>query len=414
MSTTAVETQDNAPKRGKERRRRKRAPNAATLAVETQGGDRTLLLGGEWTMRGLADIDNRIRALPADKGRTVMDLANVTRFDTAGAWLVDRFKSRVESNGGSVALVNVAPEQASLIDAIDKLDLYEAASDEDDRSLLVRLFGYFTGNISNMFVSVGRSMEELYTDTKTGLLVIGASLMGEESSKSGRRKFGITPIVAQLDHMVVKALPIIGLMSFLIGAIIAQQGAFQLRYVAGPGSEIFAVDLTGILLLREIAVMLTAIMVAGRTGSAITAELGSMRMREEIDALKVIGLNPISALVFPRLVALGIALPVLTIFSSACALLGGGIVLYYYADLSFQAQITELRAAIDFTTMLAGILKAPFMALIIGVVASLEGLQVEGSAESLGRRVTASVVKSIFLVIFIDGLFAIYYAQIDF
>ena len=411
---TAVETPKAAPKRTKERRRRKRASNAATLTVEERNGDRAMVLGGEWTMRGLADMDARIRALPADGGRTIIDFANVSRLDTAGAWLVDRFRSRVEANGGEVSLEHVAPKQASLIEAIAKLDLHEETNEEDNRSLPVRLIDYVARSTTDMLVSIGRSMAELYTDTKTGLLVVGASLMGEESSKSGRRKFGITPIVAQLDHMVVKALPIIGLMSFLIGAIIAQQGAFQLRYVAGPGSEIFAVDLTGILLLREIAVMLTAIMVAGRTGSAITAELGSMRMREEIDALKVIGLNPISTLVFPRLVALGIALPVLTIFSSACALLGGGIVLYYYAGLSFQAQITELRAAIDFTTMLAGILKAPFMALIIGVVASLEGLQVEGSAESLGRRVTASVVKSIFLVIFIDGLFAIYYAQIDF
>ena len=376
--------------------------NAAGFYVTQRDGDRIISLDGNWTVRNLTEADSRLRELPAIDGRTVLDLSGVTRFDTAGAWLLDRFARRQQAQGAA-ALVNVSPSQAGLLEAIARLELEAKGPAPERSSAVVR-----------MLETVGRSMHELYRDFVTGLNILGASLAGESSGKEGKRKFGITPVIAQLDQMAVRAVPIIALMSFLIGAIVSQQGAFQLRFVAGAGSEIFAVDLVSILLLREIGVMLTAIMVAGRTGSAITAELGSMKMREEIDALKVIGLNPISTLVFPRLVALAIALPLLTVVACFFALLGGGLVLYFYANLPFAIQIFQLSQAIDFTTLTAGIIKAPFMALIIGIVASLEGLQVGGSAESLGRRVTASVVKSIFLVIFVDGVFAIFYAQIGF
>ena len=207
------------------------------------------------------------------------------------------------------------------------------------------------------------------------------------------------------------AIPVILLMSSIVGGIVAQQGAFQLRYF---GAEIFTVDLVGILVLRELGVLMTAIMIAGRSGSAITAEIGSMKMREEIDALTVIGLNPIGVLVFPRLVALVIALPCLTIIANFAAIGGAMLVADYYSGVSFEAFIDRLRSAIDLSTIFAGLIKAPFMALIIGVIAASEGMKVEGSAESLGRRVTSSVVKSIFVVIVVDGLFAMFYAAINF
>jgi phospholipid/cholesterol/gamma-HCH transport system permease protein len=155
-------------------------------------------------------------------------------------------------------------------------------------------------------------------------------------------------------------------------------------------------------------------MIAGRSGSAITAEIGSMKMREEIDALKVIGLNPVGVLVFPRLVALGLSLPLLTILANFAALAGAAVVAELYSGITFSVFLTRLQQAIDLSTIAAGMIKAPFMALIIGVVASVEGMKTGGSAESLGQRVTSSVVKSIFVVILIDGLFAMFYAAIDF
>src|SRR5690606_12440403 len=177
------------------------------------------------------------------------------------------------------------------------------------------------------------------------------------------------------------------LISFLVGAIVAQQGIFQLqRFGATP----FVVDLIGILVLRELAVLLTSIMIAGRSGSAFTAEIGSMKMREEVDALRVMGLDPVQVLIVPRVLALIVSLPLLTFLSMMSALLGGGLVSWFYGGISPEIFLARLQGAIALSTFLVGIIKAPFMALVIGLIASLEGLAVQGSAESLGRQVTSS------------------------
>src|SRR5690606_32579853 len=241
--------------------------------------------------------------------------------------------------------------------------------------------------------------------------ILGATIRGAQLKADRGSGIPIPAIVNQMDRMGVGAIPIIVLMSTIVGAIIAQQGAFQLRYF---GAEIFVVDLVGILVLREMGVLLTAIMVAGRSGSAITAEIGSMKMREEIDALTVIGLNPIGVLVFPRLVALVIALPCLTVAANFAAIGGAMTVAWFYSGVTPDAFIDRMRASIDLSTIFAGLIKAPFMAIIIGIIASVEGWKVGGSAESLGRHVTSSVVKAIFVVIVVDGFFAIFYAAINF
>ncbi len=205
-------------------------------------------------------------------------------------------------------------------------------------------------------------------------------------------------------------MPIILLITFLIGGIIAQQGIFHFRKF---GADVYVVDMVGILVLREIGVLIVAIMVAGRSGSSYTAELGSMKMREEIDALTTMGLDPVDVLVVPRVIALIIALPILTFLGSMAALYGGGLVAWFYGGMHPDIFIARLKEAISVTHFKVGMIKAPFMALVIGVVACAQGLQVKGSAESLGLQTTASVVKSIFLVIVLDGLFAIFFAAID-
>jgi phospholipid/cholesterol/gamma-HCH transport system permease protein len=254
-------------------------------------------------------------------------------------------------------------------------------------------------------------MYDLWNNLAAAMYILGSAVRGAQM-KFGRGS-GVSPasIVNQIDHMGVRAVPIILLMSFLIGAIIAQQGAFQLRYF---GAEVFVVDLVGILQLREIGVLLTAIMIAGRSGSAITAEIGSMKMREEVDALKVMGLNPIGVLIFPRLVALTVALPLLTVLANFASLFGAAVVAWGYSGITFANFIARLHEAITLSTVLSGMIKAPFMALVIGIVAAVEGLKVGGSAESLGQHVTAAVVKAIFVVILMDGLFAMFYAAINF
>ena len=316
------------------------------------------------------------------------------------AWLVRKTMAAARLAGAEAQIAGASKPVATLIAGIPDMVDRTAAEPVERPPLFERLFA-----------PIGKAMYELGDDLVASLYILGSAVRGAQLKLD--RSSGISPaaIVTQIDHMGVRAVPIIMLMSFLIGAIIAQQGAFQLRYF---GAEVFVVDLVGILQLREIGVLLTAIMIAGRSGSAITAEIGSMKMREEVDALTVIGLNPIGVLVFPRLVALIVAIPCLTIIANFAALAGAMVIAQYYSGITPYAFIDRLRAGIDLTTVFAGLIKAPFMALIIGIIASVEGMKVEGSAESLGCHVTASVVKAIFVVIVVDGFFAIFYAAIDF
>ncbi|MDO9418924.1 MAG: ABC transporter permease [Pararhizobium sp.] len=334
------------------------------------------------------------------QGETVLDISGITGLDTAGAWIVRRFLTGLEASDGGVEFKGRNQRYVDLINALPK-SLPEPADKSGSKPTLFQ----------RIFAPLGARVSEIWSDLVQAMYILGSAVRGAQL-KLGRRS-GVSPaaIVNQIDQMGVKAVPIILLMSYLIGAIIAQQGAFQLRYF---GAELFVVDLVGILQLREIGVLLTAIMIAGRSGSAITAEIGSMKMREEIDALKVMGLSPVGVLVFPRLVALTIALPLLTIIANFAALGGAATVAYSYSGITFATFLARLQEAVDISTVMAGMIKAPFMALIIGVMAAVEGLKVGGSAESLGRRVTASVVKSIFVVILVDGLFAMFYAAIEF
>ncbi|QGG90791.1 ABC transporter permease [Agrobacterium sp. MA01] len=375
----------------------------ARIEIDEQpdGNARLIRLAGRWKNNSLSAMIKSAGPLvdsPVVQRETI-DLSAVSDMDTAGAWLVRRFITERRERGGSIEIVGGSPGMRELIEALPE-HVTAPEKPVDHRTRFERIFE-----------PVGKVTLSLWGDLIAMMFVLGSAVRGAQT-KAGRGS-GVSPasVVNQLDHMGVRAVPIIVLMSFLIGAIIAQQGAFQLRYF---GAEVFVVDLVGILQLREIGVLLTAIMIAGRSGSAITAEIGSMKMREEIDALKVIGLNPIGVLVFPRLVALTIALPLLTIVANFSALYGAAVVVWAYSGITFDVFITRLHEAVDYSTLATGMIKAPFMALIIGIIAAVEGMKVGGSAESLGRHVTASVVKSIFVVILVDGLFAMFYAAIDF
>ncbi|MCV9996836.1 ABC transporter permease [Pararhizobium sp. YC-54] len=367
------------------------------LDEAADGGTRTYRFSGDWRSVSIHLATAKLNELAAKRGEAgAVDLSEITAMDTAGAWVIRRFMAQI----GDAKLTSDKPRYLELLNALPE-ELPEPADDEKKSgSLFVRFF-----------TPIGNAVVSAWEDTVAAMFILGSAVRGAQL-KLGRHS-GVSPaaIVNQIDRMGVQAVPIILLMSFLIGAIIAQQGAFQLRYF---GAELFVVDLVGILQLREIGVLLTAIMIAGRSGSAITAEIGSMKMREEIDALKVMGLSPIGVLVFPRLVALTVALPLLTIVANFAALTGAAVVAWSYSGITFATFLARLQEAVDFSSVLAGMIKAPFMALIIGVVAAVEGLKVGGSAESLGKHVTQSVVKSIFVVILVDGLFAVFYASIDF
>jgi phospholipid/cholesterol/gamma-HCH transport system permease protein len=321
----------------------------------------------------------------------------VERLDTLGAWILDRTRHELGTRG-SADLVNATDEQRIL--------LGEAAYRDFEKQLKPR-----HSRFVDFLVDVGQSVAGAGKD-----MVGGVGFLGELISALVRvvvhpRRFRGTAVINQLEQIAYKGVPIIVLISFLVGCIVSQQGIFQLvKFGATP----FVIDLIGILVLRELGVLLTSIMVAGRSGSAFTAEIGSMKMREEIDALRVMGLDPMEVLIVPRIMALVIGLPLLTFIASIAALVGGGVTTWIYGDISPDVFLTRLRAAVSLNTFLVGLIKAPFMALIIGIIATLEGLAVQGSAESLGRHVTSSVVKAIFMVIVLDGLFAMFFAAIRF
>ena len=382
------------------------ATTSPTAEIETESlpgkGGQIWRLSGQWVNTTAVGASRRLAEIAAGQGGPLeIDLSGVAEMDTAGAWLLRRAITERQAGGGEVSVQDGGgAHYADLITALPE----KLAEPRDEKGESQTLF-------QRIFAPVGRIMVDVWDDAVAAMFILGSAVRGAQL-KLGR-KSGVSPaaIVHQIDHMGVRAVPIILLMSFLIGAIIAQQGAFQLRYF---GAEVFVVDLVGILQLREVGVLLTAIMIAGRSGSAITAEIGSMKMREEIDALKVMGLSPVGVLVFPRLVALTVALPLLTIIANFAALGGAAFVAWSYSGITFETFLSRLKEAIDLSTVVSGMIKAPFMALIIGIVASVEGLKVGGSAESLGRHVTAAVVKAIFVVILVDGLFAMFYAAIDF
>ena len=377
-------------------------PDAPRIDDEPDGSGHRYRLEGNWRSANVHGVLRRIDELTTRNsgGSVVIDLSDLVDVDTAGALLIRRLKESQEAHGASVSIEGSNPHIDELLTAFT-----EDSNAENPEPRLKKSWA------ERIFAPVGETAYEIWGNLIAAMYILGSAVRGAQM-KFGRGS-GVSPasIVNQIDHMGVRAVPIILLMSYLIGAIIAQQGAFQLRYF---GAEIFVVDLVGILQLREIGVLLTAIMIAGRSGSAITAEIGSMKMREEVDALKVMGLNPIGVLIFPRLVALTVALPLLTILANFASLLGAATVTWAYSGITFATFVSRLHEAISLSTVISGMIKAPFMALVIGIVAAVEGLKVGGSAESLGQHVTASVVKSIFVVILMDGLFAMFYAAIDF
>ncbi|MDB5508318.1 MAG: hypothetical protein JWL93_787 [Hyphomicrobiales bacterium] len=358
-----------------------------------------IALSGAWTIGSSKSLETAAQGLVADaKGMShaVLDLAKVDRMDTAGAWLIGRCRAQLEAAGTRTSIAQARPEYEILI---EEAHFREFKTEKPvSRSLLI-----------DVLSDIGRNVVSFGRDLLAGVSFLGEVMASMVKAIVSPSRFRGTSVVFHIETFAFRGLPIIALINFLVGCIVAQQSIFQLQKF---GAATFAVDLIGILVLRELAVLLTSIMVAGRSGSAITAELGSMKMREEIDALRVMGLDPIDVLVMPRILALIISLPLLTFLSDMSAIFGGLLVAWFYGGISPEVFMARLQSAIAMNTFLVGLIKAPFMALVIGMIAAMEGLATQGSAESLGRQVTASVVKSIFMVILVDGMFAMFFASI--
>jgi phospholipid/cholesterol/gamma-HCH transport system permease protein len=370
------------------------------LTSKLKGERLELAAGGSWTASHAKELESLVDGVSGDavKAKTVsIDMAGVEEFDTFGAWLLERLTRQWQASGREAVIVGLPEHDLGLLEEMQSVNRSPVAAPSRDNPIVSAL------------VSVGRASAGFGRDLVNFADMLGAVGIAAVRVLTRPSEFRFTSMVHQFDRVAWQAVPIILLITFLIGGIIAQQGIFHFRKF---GAELYAVDLVGILILREIGVLIVAIMVAGRSGSSYTAELGSMKMREEIDALRTMGFDPIEVLVLPRILVLIIALPVLTFIGSMAALYGGGLVAWLYGGMSPDIYISRLMEAISLTHFQVGMIKAPFMGLVIGIVACAEGLQVKGSAESLGLKTTASVVKSIFLVIVLDGMFAIFFASI--
>jgi phospholipid/cholesterol/gamma-HCH transport system permease protein len=370
------------------------------LAVTATGDVLELRPGGCWIAANAAALERLSDAVARqlERSSTVkLDMTEVRELDTLGAWLLEKMSRRATSAGHRADIIGVSDDYAGLIEEVRQVNRRRPTA-APPRNPVVAKIG-----------DIGRSTVGASEDVTVFLQMLGSLSIAILGVLRRPRSLRLTSLVYQFYRVCWQAIPIVVLITFLIGAIIAQQGIFHFRKF---GADSYVVDMVGILVLRELGVLIVAIMVAGRSGSAYTAELGSMKMREEIDALSTMGLDPIEVLMLPRIIALVCALPILSFIGSMAALYGGGLVAWFYGGMGPAIFIARLHEAVSVTHFEVGIIKAPFMALVIGIVACSEGLRVKGSAESLGKQTTTSVVKSIFLVIVLDGLFAVFFASI--
>ena len=364
-----------------------------------KGNALALCATGTWTA-SFAPVLERMVAdaekLAGGSQSIFIDVSEVAKLDTFGAWLIERLRRSLTQGAVEAQIAGLSANYSSLVDEVRRV---RAAPVADSNAI----------TITGMLEQIGRGVAGV-AGTVAGLVdMLGAVLAAGFRVLIHPSSLRLTSTVHHMEQVCWRAVPIVVLITFLIGCIIAQQGIFHFRRF---GADIFVVDMLGVLVLREIGVLLVAIMVAGRSGSAYTAELGSMKMREEIDALRTMGFDPIEVLVLPRMLALVLALPILAFLGAMAALYGGGLVAWLYGGVQPEAFLLRLRDAISIDHFIVGIVKAPVMAAVIGIVACVEGLAVQGSAESLGQHTTASVVKGIFFVIVMDGVFAIFFASI--
>jgi phospholipid/cholesterol/gamma-HCH transport system permease protein len=376
-------------------------PAEPAFSVERDGETLRLMLRGAWTISASRALESAADALVAagrGAARVAIDFAGVARLDTAGAWLIDKARTRMAAGGAATEYQSLDSDQSMLL----REAAYAPAAREPKRT---------SSPTVDSLVRLGK-----WTAMIGGNVLAGVAFFGELAAAAVRVIFNPaltrpTSMIFHMENFALRAVPIIVTINFLVGAIVEQQGIYQLRRF---GAATYAIELIALLVLRELGVLLTSIMVAGRSGSAITAELGSMKMREEVDALRVMGMAPIEVLVLPRVLALIFSLPLLTFIADMAGLGGGMVTAYVYEGIGFRSFIVRVQDYIGLNTFLVGLIKAPFMALVVGLIACVEGFRVQGSAESLGRQVTISVVNGIFMVIFVDGLFAIFFAGIHY
>ena len=364
--------------------------SAAYRLEERDGSAAALVLSGPYTVSSIASVAGALRAI--DGPLAVIDIAGVEEIDTVGAYIVSTLAS-----GHGAGVTGASERAARLIAALERVG---RPDEEDDR----RRSLFDAGP-----ARVGATVTEFGTGVRGVVGFLGQIVLASLSLIRHPGRFRTTALVRQFELVGVDALPIIGLMSFLIGIVIAQQGAVQLQQF---GAEALTINLVGRITLRELGVLMTAIMVAGRSGSAFAAQLGTMKLTEEVDAMRTIGISPIEALVIPRILACTFMMILLGFYASVVAIIGGAVVGDVMLGIPFLTFLERINSVVPTHDLWVGLIKAPVFGLIVGLAGCYHGMQVKGNSEEVGRRTTMAVVSAIFAVIVLDAFFAVFFTEI--
>jgi len=362
----------------------------ADFTVEERGGRTTIVLQGPLLISSVGLLDRRLREFTEPV--QFVDLENTGNIDTVGAWIVARFldEHRAQLTGARgevVKLIEAVRESASSAPIQpERLPAFERIATDTGKKVIDFAYGVlrFIGFLGETLVAMGKAILR-------------------------PKRFPYRALVRQFELVGVTALPIIGVMSFLIGIVIAQQGAEQLRQF---GAEIYTINLTGRLSLRELGVLMTAIMVAGRSGSAFAAQIGTMKLTEEVDAMRTIGVSPMDALILPRIFAAVLMMPLLGFFSAVMAVIGGAFIADLTLGIPFLTFLSRIQEVVPIHDLWVGLIKAPVFGLIVALAGCYQGMQVKGDSEQVGLRTTMAVVQAIFMVIVLDAFFAIFFSKL--
>ncbi|MFQ3595783.1 MAG: MlaE family lipid ABC transporter permease subunit [Sphingomonadaceae bacterium] len=352
----------------------------------------TLALEGALTIEAADALERRLADTP---GPLRLDASQVTRIDTVGAWLLHRV---LRDRPGST-LVNAPAQVQRLVDEVAAADR-PCKTRPDPLPLWLQ-----------QLTQVGEAVLRAVATLGAGLGFVGTVLIATFRAATSKRGIRWNAVSHQMEQTGINALGIIGLMSFLIGIVIAQQGAVQLEQF---GAQVFTINLVGRATFRELGILLTAIMVAGRSASAFAAQIGTMKLNEEVDAMRTIGLDPVEVLVVPRVIALVVILPLLGFYASIFALIGGGLLCWLVLEIPPATFVQRIQEVVPMSDFWIGMAKAPFFGAAIAVIGCFQGMQVRGNAESVGARTTVAVVQSIFMVIVLDAFFAVFFTAIGF
>ncbi len=379
------------------------ATHREAVEVRRTGQGLDLELSGEWSVREVARLEAALAAVDVSAAPALrIATAGITELDLSGAWMLRAFVRRARRAGADVSFATAPPDQLRLVD--------ETLAHEPDQTL-APAGAPPRGEVGDRaLVAIGRYVVSTWRDIVAGLAFFGRVCTTFVASLAHPYRLRPISIVRHVYDTGITAMPIVALIAFLISVILAYLSAQQLR---GLGADIYVVDLVTIGVLRELGVLLTSVIVAGRSGSAFAAEIGSMKLNEEVDALTATGADPIELLIVPRLLGLAIALPLLTVIADLIGIAGGGLLCRYLLDMPLTQYVNRVNYSIAPTTFWVGIIKAPVFALLIAFAGCYRGMQVRGSARELGHLVTVAVVQAIFLVILADALFAVLFMRMN-